>query len=68
MQVFNLEEAVIVYKVNYINAQFSGVPMFKVGINFKKNIELKKKIEEILGVTIDLGNYQKDFEEFIKNE
>jgi hypothetical protein len=68
MEIFNLEESVIVYKVNYINSQFSGVPMYKIGINFKHNISLKKKIEEILGATTDLVDYQKKFEEFIKNE
>jgi hypothetical protein len=68
MQVFNLEEAVIVYKMNYINAQFSGVPMYKVGINFKHSPSLKRKIEDISGITVDLVNYQKEFEEFIKNE
>lgn len=68
MEVFNLEEAVIVYKMNYINAQFKGVPMYKVGINFKVNVALKRKIEEISGITVDLVDYQKEFEEFIKNE
>lgn len=68
MQIFNLEEASIVYKMNYINAQFQGVPMFKVGINFKHSPTLKRKIEDVSGVTIDLLNYQKEFEEFIKNE
>lgn len=68
MQVFNLEEAAIVYKMNYINAQFSGVPMYKVGINFKYSPSLKRKIEEISGITVDLVDYQKEFEEFIKNE
>ncbi|MGZ3787103.1 MAG: hypothetical protein ACXVLQ_01195 [Bacteriovorax sp.] len=68
MQVFNLEEAVIVYKMNYINSQFSGVPMYKVGINFKHSPSLKRKIEDISGITVDLVNYQKEFEEFIKNE
>ncbi len=67
-QVFNLEEAVVVYKMNYINAQFSGIPMFKVGINFKHSSSLKRKIEDISGITLDLVNYQKEFEEFIKNE
>jgi hypothetical protein len=67
-QVFNLEEASIVYKMNYINPQFSGVPMYKVGINFKHSPSLKRKIEEISGITVDLVNYQKEFEEFIKNE
>jgi hypothetical protein len=68
MQVFNLEEAVVVYKINYINSQFSGIPMFKVGINFKHSPSLKRKIEDISGITVDLINYQKEFEEFIKNE
>jgi hypothetical protein len=68
MQVFNLEEAAIVYKMNYINSQFSGVPMYKVGINFKQSPSLKRKIEDVSGITIDLMDYQKEFEEFIKNE
>lgn len=68
MQVFNLEEAVIVYKMNYINPQFSGIPMYKVGINFKHSPSLKRKIEDVSGITVDLINYQKEFEEFIKNE
>ncbi len=68
MQVFNLLEANIVYKMNYINAQFMGVPMYKVGINFKHSPSLKRKIEEVSGITIDLLDYQKEFEEFIKNE
>jgi hypothetical protein len=68
MQVFNLEESTIVYKMNYINSQFSGVPMYKVGISFKHSPSLKRKIEDISGITVDLINYQKEFEEFIKNE
>jgi hypothetical protein len=68
MQVFNLEEAAIVYKMNYINSQFSGVPMYKVLINFKQSPSLKRKIEDVSGITIDLMDYQKEFEEFIKNE
>ena len=68
MQVFNLLEAVVVYKMNYINSQFSGIPMYKIGINFKHSPSLKRKIEEISGITVDLMDYQKEFEEFIKNE
>ena len=68
MQVFNLEEASIVYKINYINAQFSGVPMYKIGINFKPSPSLKRKIEDHSGITVDMIDYQKEFEEFIKNE
>jgi hypothetical protein len=68
MQVFNLEEATIVYKMNYINSQFLGVPMYKVGINFRHSPSLKRKIEEVSGITVDLIDYQREFEEFIKNE
>lgn len=68
MQIFNLEEAVIVYKISYINSQFAGVPMYKVGIQFKHSPSLKRKIEDISGITVDLIDYQKEFEEFIKNE
>ncbi len=68
MQVFNLEDASIVYKINYINSQFSGVPMYKIGITFKASPSLKRKIEDHSGITVDLVNYQKEFEEFIKNE
>jgi hypothetical protein len=68
MQVFNLDEASIVYKINYINAQFSGIPMYKIGITFKPILSLKKKIEDLSGITVDLIDYQKEFEEFIKNE
>lgn len=68
MQVFNLEEAAIVYQMNYINAQFGGVSMYKIGINFKHSPSLKRKIEDLSGITVDLVDYQKEFEEFIKNE
>lgn len=68
MQVFNLVDAHIVYKINYINSQFSGIPMYKIGVTFKPNQSLKRKIEDISGITVDLFNYQKEFEEFIKNE
>lgn len=68
MQVFNLEEASIVYKIHYINSQFSGVPMYKIGVAFKPSPSLKRKIEDHAGITVDLVNYQKEFEEFIKNE
>lgn len=65
---FTLEKAVVVYKINYINAQFSGVPMYKIGINFMQNQKLKEKIEKIAPFVRDLRDYQREFEEFIKNE
>ncbi len=68
MQVFTLENATVVYKINYINSQFAGVPMYKVGITFKPSPSLKKKIENHTGITVDLHDLQKEFEEFIKNE
>jgi hypothetical protein len=67
-EVFHLQGASFVYKMNYINSQFSNVPMYKIGMNFKPSASLKRKIEDISGVTVDLVNYQNEFEEFMKNE
>ena len=67
-QVYQLRDASFVYKINYINSQFSNMPMYKVGMNFKPSAALKKKIEEVSGVTVDMVNYQSAFEEFMKNE
>jgi hypothetical protein len=67
-EVYHLENASFVYKMNYINSQFSNVPMYKIGMNFKASASLKKKIEDVSGVTVDLINYQNEFEEFMKNE
>jgi hypothetical protein len=68
LQVFHLEEASVVYKINYINSQFAGIPMYKIGITFKVSPSLKRKIEDHTGITVDLHDYQLEFEEFIKNE
>lgn len=68
VQVFNLSGASIVYQMNYINSQFNGIPMYKVGINFKLNPDLRQKIENISGSNFEMIDYQKEFEEFIKNE
>ena len=67
-EVYQLQNASFVYKMNYINSQFSNMPMYKVGMNFKASASLKKKIEDVSGVTVDLINYQNEFEEFMKNE
>jgi hypothetical protein len=67
-KVFQLKKVKIVYQVNYINQQFAGVLMFKIGITFEENLDLKKRIIELTGVNDKLPDYQKEFEEFIKNE
>lgn len=65
---FSLEDVKIVYQINYINQQFSGVPMFKIGVTFKSDANLTLKIQELIGRDDKLLDYQKEFEEFIKNE
>lgn len=65
---YDLKNAKIVYQINYINHQFSGVNMFKIGITFDENSAVKEKIKEITGYDDRLLDYQKEFEEFIKNE
>lgn len=65
---YQLKDVQIIYQVNYINQQFAGVSMFKVGITFEENSALSLKIKELTGHDDKLLDYPKEFEEFIKNE
>lgn len=67
-QAFTMDDAKIVYVIDYINPEFAGANMFKVGVTFRHSISLKRRIEEISNVNLDLIDYQKEFEEFIRNE
>jgi hypothetical protein len=66
--VFHLKNVQIVYQVNYINQQFAGINMFKIGITFKEDHALREKIQQLIGVDDKLMDFPKEFEEFIKNE
>jgi hypothetical protein len=65
---YQLKDVQIIYQVNYINHQFAGVSMFKIGITFKEDPTLSFKIKELTGHDDKLLDYPKEFEEFIKNE
>ncbi len=67
-QVLKIEGAKVVYMINYINPDFKGILMYKIGISFKHSPTLKRKIEDISGIDLSIADYQKEFEEFIKNE
>lgn len=67
-EAFTLTEAKIVYVMDYINPDFAGANMYKVGVTFKHSPSLKRRIEDISGINLDTIDYQKEFEEFIKNE
>ena len=58
----------IIYQINYIHQHFAGVQMFKIGITFKENAHLSEKVKELIGHDDKILDYQKEFEEFIKNE
>lgn len=62
--VFQILNAHLVYQVQ----SFQKNKMFKAGISFDENESLKHKIEELLGYKIENVDYQKEFEEFIKND
>jgi hypothetical protein len=68
MQVFTLEEAKIAYIIDYINPDFIGLNMFKVGITFKHSPSLKRKLEDLFGVELIEVDFQKEFDEFVRNE
>lgn len=65
---YHLNDVKIIYQVNYINQQFAGVLMYKIGITFKEDSALNAKIQELTGHDDKLLDYPKEFEEFIKNE
>lgn len=65
---FQLSDVQIIYQVNYINQQFAGVSMFKIGVTFKEDAALRVKIQALTGHDDKLLDYPKEFEEFIKNE
>jgi hypothetical protein len=65
---YNLKNVQIIYQVNYINQQFAGVTMFKVGVTFNEDQAMKEMLENLTGADNRILNYPKEFEEFIKNE
>lgn len=67
-KIYNLENCELVYQVSYINSSLSHLPMFKIGVRFNQHQELKNLVEKQVGVVVDLEEFQKEFEEFIKNE
>ena len=65
---FQLKNVQVIYQVNYINQQFAGVPMYKIGVAFQEDLILKAKIQELIGHDDKILDYPKEFDEFIKNE
>ncbi len=67
-QSFTLSEIKIKYFVNYLNANFKNVKMQKIGCTFKRNIQLKRYLEELTGITLEREDYYQAFSDFIKND
>lgn len=65
--IFTSIEGTVVYVVDYIDPRFSGIRMYKVGINFTQmNPELETKINITLGKNLDSGELDSQFESFLK--
>ena len=67
-QPFSINDAKVVYVIDYINPEFKGVTMYKVGVSFTHSPSLKRKIEDESGLDLNINDYRKEFEEFIKND
>lgn len=67
-KISSLNNPEIVYQVNYINTQLSNFPMYKVGVRFDLNKTLKEIIDQQSTQSFEIEDYQKEFEEFIRNE
>jgi len=67
-EAYTLKDAKIVYVMDYIHPSYVGTSMYKVGITFNQSPSLKRRIEDISGIVVDIVDHQKEFEEFIKND
>lgn len=65
---FNLQDLKMVYNIDYISPLFNSLKMKKVGFSFKHSARLKRTLEDITGVSLEMDDYRSEFEEFIKNE
>jgi hypothetical protein len=68
MQPFTFKDAKIVYAIDYINPDFKGVIMYKVGITFPHSPSLKRVIEDVSGINLTINDFRTEFEEFIRND
>lgn len=67
-QIFNLKNSRIVYSVDYINKTMPRQHMYRVGIEFEASHEIQKLIMDRTGESLELEDFQKEFEEFMKDE
>lgn len=65
---FTIQELKLVYAIDYISPLFNSLKMKKLGFSFKHNVALKRELEDVTGVTLEMDDYRHEFEEFIKNE
>lgn len=65
---FTLQDLKLVYSMDYISPSFNSLKMKKLGFSFKHNVALKRELEDVTGVVLEMQDYRNEFEEFIKNE
>lgn len=65
---FAIQELNLVYAIDYISPSFNSLKMKKLGFSFKHNISLKRELEDVTGIALDMHDYRSEFEDFIKNE
>lgn len=65
---FTIQDLKLVYAIDYISPLFNSLKMKKLGFSFKHNVALKRELEDVTGVTLEMHDYRHEFEEFIKNE
>lgn len=66
--VITIQNAKIVYCIDYINSNFKDSGMCKIGVSFNHSPTLKRSLEDITGIDLSMTDYHKLFEDFIKND
>ncbi len=63
-----IQNAKIVYIIDYINLNFKDSGMYKVGVSFNHSPTLKRILEDVTGSDLSNSDYYQLFEDFIRNE
>lgn len=65
---FILHQVKLVHIMPYLNPLLSQLELYKVGLQFKASISVRRKVEELTSQKINVIDYRKEFEIFVCDE
>jgi len=67
-KIYELNQCQFIYSIEYISSNFKDTNMLKLGFSFTKNDQLKIDLEKKFNKNLEVLDYKKEFEEYLKNE